>query len=177
MDDLKPRAEVARAFLCPYVSPEQMLAMQTASRGEEGEFFLMLFVKVAALIAAAPQNRVTDTDADFGKAYLHYFLGGGDWYILELNWDGGFDRAYGYVILNGDKQNAEFGYIDIADLVANGAELDLYFKPQTVAQALDNRYGLTGQGADHASDQSTKAGADEDCGIPIAAGSFQDLDR
>lgn len=47
--------------------------------------------------------------------HLHYFIGGCDWYIAELDtieW-----RAFGYVDL-GDPQNAEWGYIDLQELEA-----------------------------------------------------------
>ena len=45
--------------------------------------------------------------------YLHFFIGGCDWYIAE--WDGE-DIFFGYAILNGDIQNAEWGYISFSEL-------------------------------------------------------------
>jgi hypothetical protein len=116
-----------------------MTVLRTASQGEGGAGFLKLFLKMAAAIAAMPQGQINNLDSEYGKAHLHYFHGKNDWYIFEKQWDGGVDRAYGYAILGGDLQNAGYGYIDIGELVANGAELDLYFKPQAVAQALEKR--------------------------------------
>ena len=46
--------------------------------------------------------------------YLHFFLEGCDWYICEH--DGGL--FFGFACLNGDLQNAEFGFISFADLKA-----------------------------------------------------------
>ena len=71
--------------------------------------------------------------------YLHYFSSGSDWYITELDKTTG--EAFGYVILNGDTQNSEFGYIDINELVANDSiEIDLYWSLQTLNEIFEKRF-------------------------------------
>lgn len=45
--------------------------------------------------------------------YLHFFLGGCDWYIAEYD---GEDLFFGYTILNNDYMNAEWGYISFREL-------------------------------------------------------------
>lgn len=45
--------------------------------------------------------------------YLHFFIGGCDWYIAEYD---GNDLLWGYAILNGDYQMAEWGYISFSEL-------------------------------------------------------------
>jgi hypothetical protein len=45
--------------------------------------------------------------------YLHLFLSDCDWYIAEYD---GEDLFWGYAILNGDFQNAEWGYISFSEL-------------------------------------------------------------
>lgn len=45
--------------------------------------------------------------------YLHFFINGCDWYIAEYD---GEDIFFGYVILNRDFLNAEWGYISFMDL-------------------------------------------------------------
>jgi hypothetical protein len=45
--------------------------------------------------------------------YLHYFIGASDWYAAEFDGD---DIFWGYVILNGDLQNAEWGYFSYTEL-------------------------------------------------------------
>lgn len=45
--------------------------------------------------------------------HLHFFIGGCDWYIAEFDGD---DLFWGYAILNGDYQNAEWGYISFNEL-------------------------------------------------------------
>ena len=45
--------------------------------------------------------------------HLHFFIGGCDWYIAEYD---GEDLFFGYAILNGDYENAEWGYISFSEL-------------------------------------------------------------
>lgn len=45
--------------------------------------------------------------------YLHFFIGSCDWYIAEYDGD---DIFFGYAILNGDLQNAEWGYFSFSEL-------------------------------------------------------------
>lgn len=78
-----------------------------------------------------------DTTLDEKMVWLHYFFGGSDWYIVEKDM-GDFrgqkdpvqHQAFGYAILNGDHQMAEWGYISIEELKStNKIELDFYFQP------------------------------------------------
>lgn len=71
--------------------------------------------------------------------YLHYFSSSSDWYITELDKTTG--KAFGYVILNGDTQNSEFGYIDMNELIVNDSiEIDLYWSPQTLNEIFEKKY-------------------------------------
>ena len=57
--------------------------------------------------------------------YLHFFLGNSDWYVCEFN---GKDTFFGYVILNGDYQTAEWGYFTLRkldQLNVKGFEVDM----------------------------------------------------
>ena len=45
--------------------------------------------------------------------HLHFFIGGCDWYIAEYD---GTDLFWGFACLNGDLQNAEWGYIPFLEL-------------------------------------------------------------
>lgn len=56
--------------------------------------------------------------------YLHFFIGACDWFVAEY---GGDDTFFGYVILNSDTQNGEWGYISFTELKSinvNGIEID-----------------------------------------------------
>ena len=72
----------------------------------------------------------------------HFFIGGCDWYLTE--YDPNDDVAFGYAILNGDLQCAEWGYISIAELrdikVAGGAlevDFDLHWQIRPASE-VDN---------------------------------------
>jgi hypothetical protein len=45
--------------------------------------------------------------------YLHFFIGGCDWFVAEFDGD---DLFWGYAILNEDHHNAEWGYISFQEL-------------------------------------------------------------
>lgn len=64
--------------------------------------------------------------------YIHFFIGGSDWYIAEYDPK---DRIFfGYAILNNDLQNAEWGYMSLDELAGinvRGIEVDrdMHWKP------------------------------------------------
>jgi len=45
--------------------------------------------------------------------HLHFFIGDCDWYIAEYD---GKDMFWGFAVLNGDLQNAEWGYVPFGEL-------------------------------------------------------------
>ncbi|MDD5358404.1 MAG: N-6 DNA methylase [Candidatus Nanoarchaeia archaeon] len=62
---------------------------------------------------------------------LHYFYGDSDWYIVEKDSDPEQIQAFGYVILNSDNINAEWGYVNIEELKESGkVELDFFWEPK-----------------------------------------------
>lgn len=83
----------------------------------------------------------------FAQAKAHFFIGGTDWYILE--WDGK-DSLFGYAILNGDIEMAEYGYISLKELHSIkvnryfGVELDFYFTPQSMSELIAKKGGVSG---------------------------------
>jgi hypothetical protein len=123
----------AVAIIRPYLSAAQLSVMGEACRGEEGDWFRQRLIDLQREIERMPATYAQDGKGDNAIAALHYFNAGSDWYILEKDVDGGIQQAFGYAILNGDFENAELGYISIAELVAHGVELDLHFKPRTLA--------------------------------------------
>jgi hypothetical protein len=46
--------------------------------------------------------------------YLHFFIGSSDWYIAEYNKEQ--DLFWGFAILNGDHDCAEWGYISFIEM-------------------------------------------------------------
>ena len=63
--------------------------------------------------------------------YLHFFIGGCDWYVAEYSPN---DRLFfGYAILNNDLLNSEWGYVhydELREINVRGIEVDrdLYWK-------------------------------------------------
>ena len=56
--------------------------------------------------------------------YLHFFIGGCDWFIAEYDGD---DLFFGFAILNSDYEMAEWGYISFTELKSiriHGIEID-----------------------------------------------------
>lgn len=45
--------------------------------------------------------------------HLHFMFGDSDWYAAEFD---GYDRFFGFAVLNGDLEFAEWGYFSLAEL-------------------------------------------------------------
>lgn len=126
---LAVRAVLAIPSLSPFMSRQQMQVLTELIHGEEGRAFQRKLVDLEQLIEAMPTTYEQDAAGDEAVAYLHYFHGNTNCYILEKDREGGVLQATGFVILNGDAEMAEVGYVSIRELTVAGAELDLHFKP------------------------------------------------
>lgn len=65
-----------------------------------------------------------DIPLEYKRIHLHFFIFGSDWFIAEYD---GQDLFWGYVILNNDLINAEWGYISfqaLKEININGIEVD-----------------------------------------------------
>ena len=69
--------------------------------------------------------------------HMHFYIGNSDWYIAEYDRD---DIFFGYAILGGDHEMAEWGYVSYRELrelnVPPGFEVerDLHWKPRKVGE-------------------------------------------
>lgn len=109
-----------------------------------------------AAMKADKENRKRRVDEKV--AYLHYFFGGSDWWITEVDRDG---TLWGYVVLDNDMQMSEFGAISLDELrstiipvgvklnkgantarINYGAhiELDFFWTPKTIAECKYEAY-------------------------------------
>ena len=73
------------------------------------------------LAALPPLYSTEDVEEEDKIIQMHFFLGGSDWYAVEYSPDD--QRFFGFVILNGDMLNAEWGYFSLPELCevkANG---------------------------------------------------------
>lgn len=134
--ELLSHGKAAAQAVSPFLSNRQLTAMLALidPQSEEFAFFLGKLLDLAKLIEGMPKTYEQEGMGDLAVVHLHYFIAGSDWYITEKDVDGGVAQAFGYAILNGDRQCAELGYISIQELTAHGAELDLYFSPCTLAE-------------------------------------------
>ena len=76
-----------------------------------------------------------DVPAHDQIVYMHFFLGGCDWYITEFD---GEDLFFGFVNLN-DMQNAEWGYVsltELKELMIHGMQIDrdIHWVPKKVGE-------------------------------------------
>lgn len=65
-----------------------------------------------------------DTPLKDKLIHVHLFMAGSDWYISEYD---GEDLFFGFVVLNADYANSEWGYISLSELQAiniDGIEID-----------------------------------------------------
>lgn len=122
-----------------FIGHSQLSVMKANCKGEEGQFFKNMIKTLEAQIEAMPKTYETDGQGDEAIATLHYFNSSSDWYIVERDAGDPEDevqgvqvQAFGFTCLNGDGENAELGYISIQELIENGAELDLYYKPEKI---------------------------------------------
>ncbi len=122
-----------------FISKNQLSVMKLNCKGEEGEYFKTMICDLINKIEAMPKTYETDGKGNEAIATLHYFNGGSDWYILEKDMEEEQLQAFGFTCLNGDKQNAEIGYINIEKLIRCGVELDLYYTPETLGD-IKNRF-------------------------------------
>lgn len=105
-------------------------ALLETLRGEEAEAIAERLTETARIFATMPKTYETGDDP--ATAYLHYFMGSWDWYITEKDAEAEQVQAFGWVKSELCPQG-EFGYISLEEITENGAELDLYFTPQTLA--------------------------------------------
>lgn len=128
-------AAKALKILQPWMSRAQYATVQQLCRlsTEEHEHFWQLVTDYAARIQAMPTTYQTDSQGDQALVYLHYFVGSGDWHITEKDSDPdneGQIQAFGMANLG---YGGELGYINIVELVAHKAELDLYWTPKPLS--------------------------------------------
>jgi len=90
-------------------------------------------------ITNMPTTGETDGQGKDAIAYLHYFKGGSDWYITEKDIEKKQYQAFGYAVLNGDYQFAEFGYISIEELKEMGVELDFHWTPKSINEIIGEK--------------------------------------
>jgi hypothetical protein len=130
----------------PYLGYPQQEALLYALQGAEAPAAAALLDQLVVTLQAMPHYLHTRALGGAALVHLHYFQGESHWYVTELDGEVKQASGYGFVVINGDLQNADPQYIDIAYLVRYATELDLYWTPLTVGAlkaALITRKGDT----------------------------------
>jgi len=117
-------------ILTNFLAPQQAAVLKDLIKGEEGLFFAEKVQQLEHKINTMPQTYETDGQGDEAVAYLHYFIGGCDWYITEKDMEDEQLQAFGLASI----QEVELGYISIEELKANNVEIDLHFEPTTIGE-------------------------------------------
>lgn len=124
----------------PFVPVMQLKTLVDNLRwSEERGWFRDKLLELVQVVEAMPVTYAQDGLGDNAVVHLHYFYGGGDWWITEKDVDGGVDQAFGLVDLG---HGPELGYISIRELVRlKVMDLDLHWTPKTLAQVKAKKYG------------------------------------
>ena len=126
--------------LVHFIGANQLCALHSCLNGEERQYFLSVLKDLENRILHMPNPYETTEQGIAAPVSLHYFRGGSDWYIVEKDSSEEQLQAFGYACLNGDKINAEMGYINIEELIKCNVELDLYWEPTPLRNVIDKRY-------------------------------------
>ena len=128
-------AAEAFEFLKGFIGKSQLLAMKEVCKGEEKQFMFDKMVEMAGRIQAMPKTGETDAQGNGAIVYLHYFRGNMDWHLTEKDSEPEQLQAFGLCDLG--MGFPELGYVSIEELKGVRAELDLYFKPVSLASIQD----------------------------------------
>jgi len=138
----------------------QQKVVRDLLKGEEKEYFIQLIdeinsnaekAKNFSLEKEAEKWREETISAtknyfkDIAIPFLHYFNSSSDIYVFE--WSELEKEFFTFTVLNGDVQNAEFGYQSISELFRNygfgkSFELDFHFTPKPINQLVNGLNGL-----------------------------------
>jgi len=125
-----------------FMGRAQLAAMIDGTKGEEGEWFRAKIGELCDTVRTMPKSYETDGQGMRAIARLRYFAGGrAAWLITERDAGAAGDstpgeqsQAFGHADLFGD--GGELGYISIAEIIAVGGELDLFFTAKPLWKAL-----------------------------------------
>lgn len=108
---------------------DQYSTISSLMSGEDGLFFQSKLIELLSITANIPTDYATDGMGDKAPVALHYFKGGADVYIIELESKGKSDGiSFGFVDLG---YGGELGSVSIHEITKAGMELDLHWDPKT----------------------------------------------
>lgn len=109
-------------------------------QGEEGNFYKQKLKDISDISKKiTTDNELVNEDGTHNVGF-HYFIGNTDIYISQLYPDG---TAFGYTILNGDVEMAEWGYQNIEEIINSKQNIEIdYYVPNgmTIERMLQEKY-------------------------------------
>ena len=127
--------------ICRKIIPANQYAYTLKlTQGVEGDFYKQKLKDIAKITHKMTTNDELVNEDGFHNVAFHYFVGNSDFYISQLYPDG---TAFGYTILNGDVESAEWGYQNIEEIinVSQWIEMD-YYVPEgmTIERMVGKKY-------------------------------------
>lgn len=117
-------------MLQPYLNRNQRLGLIQMLCGEECAWYRQRMREMLNVISGIPAIYATDGQGESAIAHLHYFTPNADFYFIELDRESENLPGFGLAIIT----DAELGYMNLMEVLANGGELDLHWKPLTIAE-------------------------------------------
>lgn len=112
-----------------FMPSNQWAVVQVYLKGEEGEYFQSVLDRLDKTVKEMPKTYEQEY-VDDKMVYLRYFSPVGEWLIMEKDMYDEQKQAFGYVNYYSMPESAEYGYIDITELVESPmVELDFHFEP------------------------------------------------
>jgi len=121
-----------KTTLKPFMSIAQRMTLLRQLEGEEAEGIAEIVNRISDIVWAMPKTYETQWQGTDALVYLHYFKGAYDAWIAERDIEPEQLQAFGMASFYGPEE-AEFGYVCIAEILEAGAELDLYFDPRPIS--------------------------------------------
>ncbi len=124
-------------YLKNVMPPLQQEAVFEMENSEERDFFVEKILELDDVLASATKPQ--DKNLMNSLVKVHFFYGQSDWYILD--YDPKQQMFFGYVVLNGDTEMSEAGYISVKELLGvKRVEMDFYWNEKTLMKALNSEY-------------------------------------
>lgn len=115
-----------------FIPKIQTKVIKCAYLSEDGQAISDAVKNLTKTINSMPVTYEQDGMKDNAVAFLHYFTGGMDWYITELDMEDGVTQAFGLTNIG---HGYELGYISITELCSlPGVEVDLHWTPKTLRE-------------------------------------------
>ena len=121
-----------KTTLKPFMSIAQRMTLLRQLEGEEAEGIAEIVNRISETIQTMPKTYESKWQGTDALVYLHYFKGAYDSWIAERDMEPEQLQAFGLASFYGPEE-AELGYVCIAEILEAGAELDLYFDPHPIS--------------------------------------------